>query len=730
MTQISEVPACRYRAFISYSHQDKSWASWLHKALETYVIPKRLVGQVTAAGVIPRRLAPIFRDRDELASATDLSRKVNEALAQSANLIVICSPRAAASRWVNEEVLAFKQLGRDERIFCLIVDGEPDASDLPGRVADECFVAALRYRLGADGALSDKRTEPVAADVRPGKDGKANARLKLIAGVLDIGLDTLKRRELQRRIRRMTALASLAVIVMAITTALAVTAVIARNAAERRQRQAEELIDFMLGDLNDKLAQVSRLDIMASVDDHAMRYFQSLPTTDVTDGTLIQRARTLQKIGSVQLDQGHLPAAMEAYQAALKLSAALAAAAPRDTARQLVHAETWAFIGLTHWRQGELDAAQQAFASAKTILLRAQVHAANDPELRFQLETLANNTGHVLEARGRLAEATTQYREMLAIMQALVASQPDNTEWTMELGSAHNNLGRMALLSGDLASAINEYAADSAIESALSARNPKDNNQRDSMLTSRAILGRTVALTGDIESGMVMLQTAVDTATQLMAADPENPGFQEDVALYGTQLGRLRRASGDLAAAGALTARALTILETLTGQDPANASWQRELAEARLELAEQSRATGKADDARIHVQAALRALDPLLVQQPDDRVTLLAVVGAKLFFATVMADEQAAQRLRLEALGSTRSVRSGAADPRLLALQVEALLALDRRDDAQRVIQQLWGSGYRDVALVNVLKSEGIDYPINIAFQQKMLATDGLDAIR
>jgi eukaryotic-like serine/threonine-protein kinase len=52
--------------------------------------------------VIPKRLAPTFRESDELASATDLGRKVNEALTPSANLTVIRSPRSAASRWVNE----------------------------------------------------------------------------------------------------------------------------------------------------------------------------------------------------------------------------------------------------------------------------------------------------------------------------------------------------------------------------------------------------------------------------------------------------------------------------------------------------------------------------------------------------------------------------------------------------------------------------------------------------
>ena len=37
-------PEFKYRAFISYSHSDERWARWLHKAFETYSVPKRLIG--------------------------------------------------------------------------------------------------------------------------------------------------------------------------------------------------------------------------------------------------------------------------------------------------------------------------------------------------------------------------------------------------------------------------------------------------------------------------------------------------------------------------------------------------------------------------------------------------------------------------------------------------------------------------------------------------------------
>ena len=97
----------KYRAFLSYSHRDSQWGTWLHKSLESYRPPKQIIGTVTPRGPVPKRLVPIFRDREELASATDLGALLNEALRASACQIVICSPSSARSKWVNEEILAF-----------------------------------------------------------------------------------------------------------------------------------------------------------------------------------------------------------------------------------------------------------------------------------------------------------------------------------------------------------------------------------------------------------------------------------------------------------------------------------------------------------------------------------------------------------------------------------------------------------------------------------------------
>src|ERR1041385_4390728 len=116
----------RYWAFISYSHKDAAFGRKLHKRLESYVLPQRLVGRETARGTVPRRLTPIFRDREELPAAGDLTAEVRAALQVSRSLIVVCSPAAAASPWVAREAETFRALHPERPILAAIVEGEPD----------------------------------------------------------------------------------------------------------------------------------------------------------------------------------------------------------------------------------------------------------------------------------------------------------------------------------------------------------------------------------------------------------------------------------------------------------------------------------------------------------------------------------------------------------------------------------------------------------------------------
>jgi hypothetical protein len=186
----------KYRAFLSYSHRDTVWAKWLHRAIESYHCDQDLVGRETVHGPVPKTLRPIFRDREDFSAGHSLSEQTLAALEASQSLIVICSPSAAQSPHVNEEVRAFKALGRAARVVPVIVDGEP------GDPRRECFPPAVRYKVGSDGAVTDEREAPIAADARAQGDGKETAKYKVIAGLLGVGLDEIIRRAERARKRR------------------------------------------------------------------------------------------------------------------------------------------------------------------------------------------------------------------------------------------------------------------------------------------------------------------------------------------------------------------------------------------------------------------------------------------------------------------------------------------------------------------------------------------------
>ena len=115
----------RYRAFVSYSHKDADWGRWLHRELERYRVDRDLVGRETPTGTIPSNLRPVFADREDFATSHSLKDATARALDASEFLVVICSPRAAKSFHVNEEIRLFKASGRSSRVIAIIVDGDP-----------------------------------------------------------------------------------------------------------------------------------------------------------------------------------------------------------------------------------------------------------------------------------------------------------------------------------------------------------------------------------------------------------------------------------------------------------------------------------------------------------------------------------------------------------------------------------------------------------------------------
>lgn len=589
----------QFRAFISYSHADAATAAWLLRRLETYRVPSRLVGTSAANGSIERRLGRFFLDRDELPSSGDLDATIRAALADAEALIVVCSPAAAASRWVNAEIEAFRAAGRGDRIYSFVVGGDPGSRD----PALACFPPALLR--DAAGAVR----EPLAADARIEGDGRQRAFLKLVSGLLGIGYDALARRESQRRNRRLAIVAAASLAGMAVTSGLAASAYLARNDAQRRQAQAEDILGFMLGDLRKKLTTVGRLDLMRAVDDKATGYFATLDPRDMSDRALEEQARSLTGIGQVRLDEGNHDAAMSAFREAHARSTALYQRAPESGQRlfDLAQAEYW--IGFVALQQGRHDETGVWFRKYRDSAIKLAAMDPNNFDWQKEIAYGHHNLAVLDESRGRYAEAERAMLAQLKLYRGWVKQQPTDLELRFEAANVASWLGSFALRQGRLADAETYFVEQVTGVRQNVAEDPGNAKWKENSVDALLLLAGAQAQRGRLAEARASIEAASPVAARLSAHDPANNPWRE-------LLGRCRWLQAQLDAAvqperAAVAAeQAASLLAAAHAAEPKSERVLSWLVKARNQQAQLALARGDAESARRHLSAAQALIEP------------------------------------------------------------------------------------------------------------------------
>lgn len=521
---VTETEPYRYWAFISYSHADAAWARWLHRALENYRIPARLVGRDTAFGPVPKKLFPVFRDRDELPGSAELGPALQDALRRSRFQIVIASPNSARSRWVNEEIRFFKSLGRATRVLALIVDGEPNATD-KGQPAAECFPQALRFHVDGGGQLTAQPAELIAADARKAGDGKANALLKLVSGILGLGFNDLRQRELQARNRRLAILASIATAVSAVTVILALVAYQARNDALRRQQQAEDLLQFMLGDLRDKLEPIGKLAILDAVGNKAMDYFATLDQADLTDAALASRATALRQIGDVRIKQGDMKGAAEAIDEALRLDEELVARHPEDVGYLRNMSDSLYAMGNAHYLKGEAELARPWLErNAEAVARLLAIEPGNAEWIRLFAEA-NQNLGGLAFARKDLAAAERYFATAIARQQELVAADPANEEFIQVLSHLHGWMWSLESERRAWQAALDRASTQAELQRRLLELAPDNANHRFYLAAAGVRVLRSEARLRPLAADSPAMRETLRVTQELVTLDPQNVEF-------------------------------------------------------------------------------------------------------------------------------------------------------------------------------------------------------------
>jgi tetratricopeptide (TPR) repeat protein len=687
----------RYYAFLSYSHKDKDLADWLHRELERFRVPSSLAGKLTANGVVPRRLTPVFRDEQDLSAGGDLAEEIKAALAASQFLVVLCSPTAAKSRWTNAEIESFKRTRPEGCVLAAVAAGEPFASDLPGREDEECFPPALRYKYDRRGHQTSKRAEPLAADFRADGENRRLAFLKLVAGMLGVGLDELVQRDQTRRHRRMAWLAAGSLAGMAVTSTLAVTAFQARNEAREQRREAEGLVAFMLGDLKDKLEPIGRLDALDGVGSRVLAYYSKQDASQLTDAALSQRSKALSLMAQVAYSRGDIDVAQRLYREALSGTAEAVRRKPDDPQRIYDHAQNVFWVADIERSRGNAAAAEAGMREYKRLADQMVALGPDNMTWRMEQQNATANLGVLLFEQRRFPEATSQFSYAVRNMAALTTANPNNSEYQKSLTEAQSWLADAEKAEGKLDEAIALRERHIALLQQLLARTG-DVEYRQKLVPAERYLAELYWFRGQVPLAFQHYQTAVANSSALIALEPDNSRWKYfesrarlDWARALLTAGRTQDAAGQTEAACAVTNRLIAI-------DSNVQRWRANMRDCLYLRAQVALADGDGAGA---ARFAVKAVDVgKTVASPDAVEDRFAVASSLRLLGDIrkrMGDSAGAKAAWQAGLSA---LPNGVAEkPNELAVHALLSQRLGRASEAQQQVEKLATIGYRNPEL-------------------------------
>src|SRR4051812_22592182 len=686
--------ASRYYAFLSYSHKDEELAEWLHCELEKFRVPSALAGRLTANGVIPKRLTPIFRDEHELSAADDLSDEIESAIGSSQFMIVLCSPEAARSRWTNAEVELFKRTGREGCLLAAVASGEPFASDMPGRESEECFPPALRYKYDRRGRATNKRVEPLAADLRGGPEERRTGFLKLVAGMLGVGLDELVQRETTRRHRHLAWLAAGSLTGMAVTTGLAVTAIQARDAARDQRREAEGLVAFMLGDLKDKLEPIGRLDALDGVGSRVLGYYSKQDTSELSDAALLQRSRALSLTAEVASLRGNVGVAERLYREAIAGTAEAIRRKPDDPQRLYDHAQNFFYIGELARQRGNPRAAEAAYREYQRLAERMVALQPDNLKWRVEAEDAQANLGIALFDQRRFEEADQLFQRALSTIEAIVAVSPTETEYQQALSDTLAWIADTKLAEGQLEQASRYRRRQIQLLQQLMLKNPDDVNYRSRIIPAYQGLGRLMLARGDTNAAIGNLRSAVADAERLIPSEPQNMLWQGIAASARLNLADALLASGNTGEAASKTQQGCNDVLRLVARDHSVVAWRTSLRACFSMRAQLALRNGTYAEAVASAQQALRLAGPDRSVQGMAGIARLHRLAGDAY--RQMGNQGAAQS---EWKAGIAALPQGSSDrPPEMAERAALMERLQMTDQMHPIAERLSRMGYRKVA--------------------------------
>ncbi len=570
-----------YDAFISYSHSaDGEFAPAVQRALHGFAKPWWKL-----------RAARVFRDDTNLAAAHDLTDSITQAIEASHFFILLASPGAAQSKWVEREVRLWLAGKAPENILIVLTQGTiawNDASDFDWAATD-----ALPPALA--GVF---KSEPLWVDLSFARNGDQlsmrdprfqQAIARLAARLHGKSLDDIAGEEVRqhRKTRRIAQAAFLAI------GSLAVAAVAGGWLAREGQRRAEHnlaealvAVDSVETAVAKDLQDLTGVPVALKV--KMLKGVETILTDLETAGEAVRgtRAAVLSEFAAAYGVLGQYEEATSRIRDAIDILSDQAKARPTDITVLAALAKSHKVHGdLLWWQRRDLPLAiDELQSSTDTYITLAQLHPAHRDADDWKLSELraliglgdiffdrAANPSAICSPRAACLAVAESYFERAQKL-ALSVHNGDDSDFRWKNGAlvSRERVAKVYAALDDFTRAGAVYAELVQEYQRMADLQPNNTKWQQNVLALYVRVGGTDLKTCRADAALENYGKALGLARKMHQLDPERIDWSHELSSSLKHTAEAHEALGQFAAAEADYRASLGITRDLVDKQPAN----------------------------------------------------------------------------------------------------------------------------------------------------------------
>ncbi|MGB8843551.1 MAG: winged helix-turn-helix domain-containing protein [Aliidongia sp.] len=482
----------------------------------------------------------------------------------------------------------------------------------------------------------------------------------------------------------------------------------AEAVAALRLDEAEDLTDYMLGDLTEKLRPLGRLDLLDGVAQKALGYLAA-EDAGRTAAARLRQAKALQTLADVDRSRGKIDAALMALtQAEALLQANLAEGSANRELLKVAGAVAFWF-GQIALDQGRIEEAERRFTAYRGFAQRMTVLDPEDADASIELSYALSSLGSLELKKGEGDGAAANFEQSIALKRHALQRRPEDRSLTAELANSLSWLANAEAEQGHLETAAELYDQQRDTLEALRRVEPDAAVWSYRLALANKLKGTLLAAIGRATDAQADLDQAAEQIEESLRREPDNRLWQSERVAIRLQTARISLALRRSADAVSAVAAARTEIDQAIRLNPTDEILPWQLAETHLLRATALLQQGKLDEAE---KDAGQSEDLAgYFSDRDKKAKFKVIFLANILLVRAEIDQQrgawdAAKRSCLEAADILRAVARSSNDFQLLDPWVRATSCGGDRQSAAGGIATLERMGYRDIDYLRFLSTE------------------------